>query len=122
MAQTIEGIFYQGMDQGRLDYTPSDAVANGEIIDLGSGLAGICTSPEGIAANTLGSMATKGIFKIKKAVSGGVTFTRGDIVQWDGSGNTAVTVSGTFKLGICVADAADADEFVLTEINREQVD
>lgn len=120
MTQTLESIFFHGDDQQRYDHTPGSAVSQGEIVQLGK-LVGCCTSPEGISASTLGSVATAGVFKIKKAVSAGVTFAIGDIVEWDDTNNTAVAQgSGDFDIGECVeVAAADADDHVVVAINRQ---
>jgi len=121
MAQTLQAIFYHGDDQARVDHTPSGALICGEVVNLGSGYTGVVTSPEGIAANVLGSVATAGKFKFKKA--SGVTFSVGDIIQWDDTNNTAVAVSGDWKIGICVDKAAaSGDDYVIGSLNEEQVD
>ena len=117
-----EAVFYQG-DQKRIDYTPSGAaVVFGQIISLGTGLIGVCTSPEGIADGVLGSLAISGIFKIKKAVGTGVTFARGVLVGWDDSGNTAIANgSGVLAIGQAIEAAVTGDNHVKTDINVAKV-
>lgn len=121
MAQTLSAVFYQS-NQVRLDWTPGSAVANGDIVDMGN-QAGVCTSPEGIAATKLGSLAVDGIFKVKKAVSGGVTFANGADVYWNTSTLTAVAGAGAniIRLGMASEAAVDADDHVKTWINRDGV-
>lgn len=126
MAQVLEGVFVHGNDQGRLDYTPAGAVANGEILRNGAsgvGSAIICTTVGGIAAGAKGSMASKGVFRVLKANSV-VTFALGAPVWWDVSANLAVAV-GTgeagvdFLLGECVDQAAAAtDDGVYVNLNE----
>lgn len=122
MVQALEAVFFQGDDQRRIDHTPSGAdVANGEVVLLSAGHAGVCTSPEGIADGALGSLATNGIFKIKKAAGGGVTFADGAKVAWDDTGNTAVPdadANDDGTIGMAIAAAADGDDHVLTHINK----
>jgi predicted RecA/RadA family phage recombinase len=124
MAQTLEAVMFQDSQLPRVDYTPSGAaIVNGQIVNMGSGLIGICTSPEGIADGVLGALATNGIFKIKKAAGGGITFARGAKVGWDDVNNTAVaTGTGTFDIGTCFDAAADGDDHVKTRINWDAVD
>lgn len=123
MAQTMEAVFYQGDDQRRLDYTPSGAaVVPGELVHLGNNLSGAVTSPEGIADGELGSVATAGVFKIKK--DGVDTFSRGDKVSWDDTNHQAEPDGGineTFKLGVCVEDAAAGDDHVKVLLNKAAV-
>lgn len=118
MTLAKESIFLHG-DQRRIDHTPSGAVANGQIVLIGTNkVAGFCTSPEGIADGVLGSLDIGGagsIYKVKKAVSGGVTFAVMAVVAWDDSGNTAVAAgTGTADIGICIKAAVDADDHVVT--------
>jgi len=124
MAQTLEGVFVHGNDQQRRDWDGA-AVANGEIVRLGAsgvGSPAICTSPQGIAASTLGSVATAGVFRCLKA--SGTTFALGAPVWWDVSANLCVTV-GTgeagvdFLLGECVDKAAvSGEDGVFVDLGR----
>lgn len=120
MAQTLEAMFYQGNEQGpKVDHTPGSALSPGEVVLL-AGFCGIANDPNGIAAAQLGSLHTAGVWKIKKAVSGGVTFSQGDPVRWDDTGKTAVTSgNGDQDLGIAFEDAADADDHVKVHLNTQ---
>lgn len=120
MAQTLEAVFHQGNDQNRIDHTPSGAaVINGEVVLLSAGLVGICTSPQGIADGVSGSLATDGLFKIKK--DGVDTFALGAKVAWDDTANQAEPDGGAADdgtIGIAVKEAAATDDHVLTWINK----
>lgn len=116
MSQSLEAVFLQGDQQPRYDYIPEADLSCGAVVYLG-GIVGIVTTTEGIAANRLGSLATNGIFKLKKA--SGVTFSRGDVAEWDDTDNTSKNATqGDFKTGVVVEDAASADDHVKVEINR----
>jgi hypothetical protein len=118
MAQTLEAIFYRGDNQNRFDHTPGSALSVGTIVDVGNA-AGVVTTPEGIPANTLGSLASAGVFKVKKAVGGGVTFAQKVKVFFDTVARTAVVAAGAniIYLGMSDEAAVDADDHVKTEIN-----
>jgi hypothetical protein len=114
MAQTLQAMFYHGT-QIRADHTPSVAVANGEVVDMGGGLIGICTSPEGIAANTLGALAITGMWRFIKDGTAGPTFTKGQIIAWDDTNNLAVNATSadvTYLLGQCIQAAGTNDDGV----------
>lgn len=123
-AQSQEALFYRGNDQDRMDYTPSGADADANtVVDLGSGLTGIVTSPEGIADGELGSVATRGTFKISKDDGGAVNFARGAKVGWDDTNKLAVAAgTGDWDMGIAEEAAANGDDHVKVAINRDQVD
>lgn len=72
-----------------VDYTPSAAVAAGEVIVQGN-LVGI--AKVAIAANTLGSLAVEGIFTVAKAA---VEITVGALLYWDESANAFTTTDDT---------------------------
>lgn len=116
MVQILQSIFFQGEDQVREDFTPSVAVVCGEVVDLGNKI-GCVTSPEGVAANVLGSIATRGCFKLAKGVSVGVTFAKGAPVRFDLSTNLAVT-SGGVPAGHAYSAAANGDDHVKCWINE----
>ncbi len=72
-----------------VDYTPSSAVAAGDVIVQGT-LVGVAKTP--IAANVLGSLAVRGVFDVAKAA---VAFTPGAAVYWDADGNPVGGTAGT---------------------------
>ena len=120
---TIETIFYQGDDQRRMDYTPSGAaVVNGQVVDMG-GDVGICTSPEGIADGKLGSLATDGVFLLKKLIADAITFAQGADVFWDTVNRKAVTGAGAgiIRFGKAAYAAASGDNHVKAIPNADSV-
>lgn len=122
-AQAVEAIFFHGDDQRRMDYTPAGAaVVNGEVVDMG-GDVGICTSPEGIANGALGSLATDGVFKLKKAEGTGVVFAQGADVFWDTVLRTAVAAAGVniIRFGKAAYAAVTGDNHVKAIPNADSV-
>lgn len=120
MAQTLEAIFYRGDNQDRIDHTPSGALGVGEVVDLGA-IIGIVTSPEGIAANTLGSLATKGTFKLKKVPADTIAYSViGEAVYFNVSSNKVVATSGANVVvaGRLEEAALAADDHVKCAINE----
>lgn len=121
-AQALEAIFYRGDDQNRCDYTPSGTTLNGVIVDLESRI-GIVTTPGGLTANQLSSLATANVFKVKKAVGTGVVFAQGAPVYFNTSTRTAVAALGANVIYIGIADeaAVTGDNHVKVDINKSPV-
>jgi predicted RecA/RadA family phage recombinase len=120
MAQTLHSIHHQGDQSPRYDHTPGGAIACGAVVDLGD-IVGLCTSPEGIAANTLGSLATRGIFKMRKLASDAVAYTViGKEVWWDTVNFKVVpaTAANCIRLGIIAEPALSTDDNLKVDINR----
>lgn len=107
-------------DAGAIDYTPSSAVAGGDVVVL-NGIVGVAV--EDIAANTKGSLATSGIFKLPKTTAAWV---RGLPVHWDptgtpdsgdaSSGAANQLGVGTYA-GICVETATSGENFGAVDLN-----
>lgn len=76
-------------DGDAIDYTPSSAVAAGDVVVIGE-LIGVAKHP--IAANTRGALAVVGVFDFPKA--GSTVFAAGDKAFWDATGGRAVTTDG----------------------------
>jgi predicted RecA/RadA family phage recombinase len=76
----------------RIDYTPSSAVAAGQVI-ANEGRVVIATSP--IAANVLGAVVTEGLFDTAK-VTGAINFLAA--LYWDADANPLGGVAGTGAL------------------------
>ena len=76
-------------DDDVVDYTPSSAVAAGQVVVQNS-LVGVANKP--IAANTLGALAIEGVFDVVK-VTGAIN--AGAAVYWDPAGNPVGGVAGT---------------------------
>jgi len=115
----MKAIFWQ--EGGSVDYTPGSAVSAGDVIVQGTMVA---VAKVDIAANTLGALATRGIFKAQKAA---VAFSGGGVaVYWDADGNpvggtagtgaATTTRTGNIFMGFAVAAAADTDERVITDV------
>ena len=82
--------------EGAIDYTPAEAVSEGDVIEVG-GIVGVALRD--IAAGALGALATSGVFTLDLA--SGKTFDAGDAVFVDDS---EATDSGT-QFGWAVADS-----------------
>lgn len=96
-----------------IDYTPSTAVAAGDVIVMGT-IIGIASYD--IAANTLGALAVCGVFDMPKA-SGAIT--PGAAVYWDNTNkNITTTATGNTVAGVAIATAGAADSTVRVLINR----
>lgn len=121
--QTMSAMFYRGQ-QDRQDYQNSgSAIACGDIVDLGQRI-GVCTSPEGIAASgvgSLGSLATAGVFRVKKdtAVTA-AAFVKDSEVWWDTVALKAYNAPGSNRIFIGIADEAapSTHNDVKTDINK----
>lgn len=103
-------VFVQQGDQ--IDYTPSAAVAAGDMVVQGD-LVGVAKQP--IAADALGALAVSGVFDFPKATGAGSGIAAGVTVYWDAAEKVAKTDSeaGANKLiGKTVAAAGDSDATV----------
>ena len=118
MNMTMEAMRYQGDHSLQIDYVPGSAVAMGEVIDVGN-LVGICTVPTGLEADKLGSLETKGVFRVIKDGTSGPVFTQGDEVYWDTANNLAVAAPGAniVYLGVAVEAAGANQAWVCVDIN-----
>ncbi|MCY2925899.1 MAG: DUF2190 family protein [Planctomycetota bacterium] len=94
-----------------IDYTPTSAVAAGQVVVLGN-TVGIASEP--IAASALGALAAEGLFDVAKATG---AITAGNAVYWDadgdpvggtaGTGAATTTATSNTYMGLAVADAAE---------------
>ena len=99
-------------DGESIDYTPTAAVAAGDVVLQGD-MIGVARTP--IAANALGSLGVYGIYDFPKATGAGSGIAAGANVYWDVADKQAKTDSetGANKLiGKVVRAAADADATV----------
>jgi len=114
----------------RIDHTPEAAVTAGDVIIIGGDVAAI--AHRDIAAGELGSLSVEGTYDFVKPT--GVTFSAGDNVFWDPTGDPlggvansgAVAASGTIQLGFAESDAASGDATVrvvmtVGKVNTETV-
>ena len=73
-----------------LDYTPSSAVAAGDVVVIGS-LVGV--APRAIAANAVGALAVEGVFEIPCAT--GATGAQGSAISYYAVSGVAHASTGT---------------------------
>ena len=101
-----------------IDYTPSSAVAAGDVVVQGD-LVGVTRTP--IPAGTPGSLAVSGVFDFPKATSAGSAITVRAKVFWDTADKQAKTddEAGANKyLGKTAKAAADADTTVQVRLSQ----
>ena len=99
-----------------INYRPAEAVAAGEVIVLGS-LVGIARLD--IAADTLGALATVGVFEIDKAAE---AVTLGAVLYWDATAKkVTATGTGNVYIGKAVTAAEATDEKVCVLLNAPYV-
>jgi predicted RecA/RadA family phage recombinase len=99
-------------DGDKWDYTPSSAVAVGDVVVLNDTIA-VADRP--IAANALGAVAVEGVFEMPKA-SGAIG--QGAVVYWDSTNsNVTTTSSGNKRAGKAAVAAASADTVVRVALN-----
>lgn len=95
-----------------VDYTPSAAVAAGDVVVLADLVA---VAPRAIAANALGAVSVEGVWSMPKATG---AISQGAIVYWDATaGNVTTTSSGNKRAGKAAKAAASADASVQVLIN-----
>jgi predicted RecA/RadA family phage recombinase len=88
-----------------LDYTPGSAVAAGDVIVLTNR---VFVAPKPIAANELGQLATRGVWRLPKTT--GTAWTAGQLLYWNAAGPLVTTsASGNQIIGHAAAAAASAD-------------
>ena len=101
-----------------IDYTPSSAVAAGDVVVQGD-LIGVARTP--IVADTPGSLAVSGVFDFPKATGAGTAIAAGANVYWDVADTEAKedSESGANKLlGKTIKAAADADATVRVRLSQ----
>jgi len=111
-----EAALYQ--DGTMIDWTPTAAVAAGEVIQLKDGRAAF--APTAIAAGVLGSVQVKGIAKVAKVIT--QTMLVSNQVFWDTSASTCNLLHGgssDFYLGTVVEDAAYTGTTVKVNLNEK---
>ena len=99
-----------------INYRPSEAIAAGDVVVLGN-LVGIARLD--IAADTLGSLATVGVFEIDKAAE---AVTIGAVLYWNATAKkVTVTATGNIYIGKAVTAAGADDEKVCVMLNAPYV-
>jgi predicted RecA/RadA family phage recombinase len=100
-------------DGDLIDYTPSAAVAVGDVVVIGDTVT-VAVRP--IAANTLGAVAVEGVFTFPKAT--GSAIGQGVIVYWDATNGVITATAGSNKrAGKVAAAAASSDTTVKVVLN-----
>lgn len=97
----------------KIDYTPSSAVAVGDVVVLNDLF---CVADRPIAANVKGALSTEGGYILPKA-SGAIG--QGAIVYWDATnGNITTTSTSNKRAGKAAEAAASGDATVKVLINK----
>lgn len=109
----MEATFLQ--DGNSINYTPSGNVAAGEVVVLGT----TCfVATQAIAANKLGAIATRGVFRCAKTKP--LAISAGDACYWNAAGNLITKTSSDVYFGIAVADAAETADTVDVDLRSLQ--
>lgn len=95
-----------------LDYTPTSAVAAGDVVVIGA-LVGVAPRP--IAANALGSLAVEGVYSLPCAT--GATGAMGSAINWYATSGVAHATTGTAAGKLAKARVA-ADTSVHVILNK----
>jgi len=96
-----------------IDYTPSSAVAAGDVVLLNDLF---CVAIHPIVANKLGALAVEGVFLVPKATG---AIGAGAIVYWDATNSNITTTASTNKrAGKAAYAAASGDAGVYVLINQ----
>jgi predicted RecA/RadA family phage recombinase len=97
-----------------VDHTPQSAVAAGQVV-VQADLVGVAVRD--IPANTLGALATEGVFSFPKATGASTAIAAGTSLYWaSGTSTATATASGNKLIGKAVKAAADADATVLVKL------
>jgi predicted RecA/RadA family phage recombinase len=99
-------------DGDLLDYTPSSAVAAGDVVVIGSLVA---VAPVAIAANKMGALSIEGVYSMPCAT--GATGAQGDAIKWVAASGVADATTGVAAGKLAKARAA-ADTSVHVVLNK----
>jgi predicted RecA/RadA family phage recombinase len=99
-----------------VDYTPSGAVAAGDVVVQGD-LVGV--APRAIAASALGALQVQGVIRFPKATGSSTALTAGAKVYWNASSEVVTTTSSGNKYVGKVVTAADDDDTTV-DVRMEQ--
>jgi predicted RecA/RadA family phage recombinase len=111
-----EAQFYKEGDI--VDYTPAAAKEGGDVVQMGDGRAGVCSTD--IAAGVKGSAIVNGIVNVLKTAD--MVILDGQPVYWDHSANTATFEAVNdkdFFLGVAYGDAAASDTRLKVDLNQK---
>ena len=102
--------FYQ--DGKTIDYTPTAALAAGDVVVLGN-IIGIAQTD--VPANTLTGLDIEGVFEFVKKANDVVT--AGALIYWDTENKVATISAGEVVAGIAVEASAATTGYVRVKIN-----
>ncbi len=103
-------------DADTIDYTAMADLAAGDVVVINELVA---IAKQAIPNNTVGSLATEGIFEVPKATGAGTAISGGMKVYWDPVAKIATATPGILKyLGKTVRNAADADTTVRVRLQQ----
>lgn len=103
-------------DDRYIDYTAGATIAAGDVVLLGSFLAGVAIND--IANGSVGVIDTKGIYTVD-AVNN-LAFAVGDVLYWNASTKKVTNVeAGLPILGVCVAAKAETATTCRVNLNRQ---
>lgn len=99
-----------------IDYTPSSAVAAGDVVVLADL---VCVANRPIAANALGAVSIDGVHSLPKAAAAsGKAISQGAVVYWDATaGNITTTATDNKRAGKAAAAALTTDTTVQVILN-----
>jgi len=109
-----EASYYK--DQCVRDYTPTAAIAAGEVVQTKDGLAAVAV--DAIAAGAAGAINTEGIFTVEKTTS--MVVLQGSKLFWDASASKVHLLHRNdkdFYVGVAVEDATAAATTVKVALN-----
>jgi len=99
-------------DGDTIDYTPSAAVAAGDVVVIGDT---VTVAPHAIAANKLGAVAPVGVFQMPKGTG---AIGQLVVVYWDATNSVVTTTASTNKrVGRTALAALSADTTVPVMLN-----
>ena len=99
-----------------IDYTPSGAVAEGDVVVQGD-LVGVVVRP--IEADRLGALAVEGVFDFPKGTGSASAIAAGKKVYWDDGNQVATeTAGGNTYIGKTILAATDDDETVRVRMSQ----
>jgi predicted RecA/RadA family phage recombinase len=99
-----------------IDYTPSSAVAEGDVVVQGD-LVAVAVRP--IEADRLGALAAEGVFDFPKGTGSASAIAAGKKVYWDAGNEVATETVGSNKyIGKTVLAATDDDDTVRVRMSQ----
>lgn len=104
---------------GEIHLTAAADYSAGQILSptvVGGGVCGVVAGSAPIKTGDRFTVLTKGVFDVDSASA--TTVTKGNVTEWDDSGNKAVASSGTFTLGRAVLAKTSGQLVVKVNLNE----